>query len=142
MPVVLAAPLAVLLAAVSSMVVGTVWFQPRVFGDRWQAITGKNPSRPRNPVGTYIGSFVSAAVTATVLWAATAVVAAAMGDGDGTSPLLIALVTATVLWAGFTAAPTAVHYLFEGRGVRLFAINSLHQLATALVMAVIVGLFS
>ncbi|GAA2240324.1 DUF1761 domain-containing protein [Herbiconiux moechotypicola] len=129
--------IAVLLAAVSSMVVGTVWYLPRVFGDRWQAITGKNPSKPRNPAATYSGSFVAAAVTAVVLEIASGLVHESVGG----SSVLVAVATAVVLWAGFTAAPSAVHYLFEGRGVPLFAINVLHQLATALVMAIIIGLF-
>jgi small-conductance mechanosensitive channel len=128
--------LAILLAAISSMIVGTIWFNAHVFGNRWQAITGVDPNKPKRPALVYTGSFVSALVTATVLALAVSCALAVLGG----SRLLVALAAAGILWLGFTAATTAVHYLFEGRGIRLFLINSGHQLLTVLVMAVIVGL--
>jgi len=129
--------LAVLLAAVSSMVVGTLWYLPAVFGDRWQRITEVDPNKPKHRAAVYGGSFASAVVTAVVLAVASGIV----HEATGGNTVLVALGTAGALWAGFTAAPAAVHYLFEGRAVRLFAINVFHQLATVLVMAVIIGLF-
>ena len=128
--------LAVLLAAVSSMVVGTIWYLPAVFGNRWQAKTNVDPNKPKNKAVVYTLAFLSAAVTAVVLAGATSVAAGELGG----SFLVVALATASVLWLGFTAATGAVHALFEGRSPVIFAINSGHTLATVLVMAVIIGL--
>jgi len=129
--------LAVLLAALSSMIVGTVWFRPRVFGDRWQALTGVDPNKPKRPGVVYTLSFVMGLLTATTLSAAASSTLALLGG----SALVVAPIVAAVLWLGFTAATSAVHYLFEGRSPRVFAINVGHQLVTVLVMAVILGLF-
>jgi len=129
--------LAILLAAVSSMVVGTVWFLPRVFGNRWQALTGVDPNKPKRPAVVYSLSFVMAFLTATVLSAAASGAQELLGGGA----IVVALATASVLWLGFIAATSAVHYLFEGRSPRIFAINVGHQLVTVLVMAAILGAF-
>jgi hypothetical protein len=129
--------LAVLLAGVSSMIVGTVWFMPPVFGNRWRARTGVDPNKPTRRVLVYALSFVAALVTAAVLAIASACVQVAIGG----APVVVTLITASVLWLGFTAATTAVHYLFEGRRPGIYVINMGHELATVLVMAVIIGLF-
>lgn len=130
--------IAVLLAAISSMVVGTIWFLPAVFGNRWQAKTNVDPNKPKNRVLVYTLAFLSAAVTAAVLAGVTSVAHAELGG----SFVVVALATASVLWVGFTAATGAVHALFEGRSPVIFAINSGHTLVTVLVMAIIIGLIA
>lgn len=129
--------IAILLAAVSSMIVGTIWFLPSVFGNRWQALTGVDPNTPKNRGLVYTLAFLAAVVTAAVLAGIVSLVHATLGG----SYLLVALGVAAALWLGFTAATSAVHYLFEGRSKKIFAINTFHQLVTVLIMAVIIGLF-
>ncbi len=129
--------IAIMLAAVSSMVVGTLWFRPRVFGNRWQALTGVDPNKPKRPGVVYALSFVLALLTATGLSAA----ASGAQELLGGSAIVVALAVASGLWVAFIAATSAVHYLFEGRSPRIFAINTGHQLVTVLLMAVILGLF-
>ena len=129
--------LAILLAAASSMVVGTLWFLPATFGNAWNTITGVDAMKPQRPAVVFPLSFLSAAITATVLSGAASLVAGM----PGWAPLAASLIAAGALWLGFTAATTAVHYLFEGRSLRLYTINVGHLLVTALVMGLIVGLF-
>jgi len=129
--------LAIVIATVAGMLVGVIWFRPKVFGDRWQALTGVDPNKPRRPAVVFPLSFLMGAITAVTLSAAASSAVARYGG----SPLVVTLVTASVLWLGFTAATAAVHYLFEGRHPAIFAINTGHQLVTALVMAVVIGLF-
>lgn len=129
--------LAILLAGVSSMIVGTIWFLPAVFGNRWQALTGVDPNKPKNRGLVYTLAFLAALVTAAVLAGTVSLVHSALGGNY----LVEALAVAGALWLGFTAATSAVHYLFEGRSKRIFAINTFHQLVTAIAMAVIIGLF-
>jgi hypothetical protein len=127
---------AVVLATLSTMVVGTVWYRPEVFGRRWQALTGKDPNAPANRALAYGGSFAASAVTAVVLAAATEVLAR---DQD-LDALPAALLAAGVLWLGFTAARMLVHDLFASRDVRIWLLDAGYELATVLVMAVIIGL--
>jgi hypothetical protein len=128
--------LAVLLATLSTMVVGTLWYLPKVFGNRWQALTGADPNRPKSRVAAYGGSFVASAITATVLAGATYVAA----QHFGTPFLGAALLTGALLWLGFTATRILVHELFESRPIGIFLITAAYELVTVLVMAAIIGL--
>jgi hypothetical protein len=129
--------IAIAIATISTMVVGTVWYLPRVFGDRWQSLTGVDPNKPASRAAAYGGSLVASAITAVVL--ALAVEFAAAGTGG--SFLVAALATGAVLWAGFTAARILVHELFESRDLRIWLITAAYELVTILVMAAIIGLF-
>jgi hypothetical protein len=59
---------AVLVAAIVHMVVGLIWYQPKVFGDAWSKLTGADlkPSSRWMPVGM-IGHFLIALVLAVVI---------------------------------------------------------------------------
>lgn len=130
--------LAVALATLSTMVVGTVWYLPKVFGNRWQALTGVDPNKPKSRVAAYGGSFVASAITAIVLAGATYIAS----EHFGTPYLGAALLTAALLWAGFTASRILVHELFESRPIGIWLITAAYELVTVLVMAVIIGLLA
>jgi hypothetical protein len=127
--------IAVLLAAVSSMVVGTIYYLPALFGNRLAALTGVDPNKPKRPVLTYVLTFLASAVTAYVL----AYMSALTLGFLQTQPVLPVFVTAFFLWLGFTAARMLVHDLFDGRGFRVFFITIGHELITVLVMAAIIA---
>ena len=128
--------LAVALATLSTVVVGTIWYRPRVFGNRWQALTGADPNKPKSRAAAYGGSIVSSLVTAIVLAGATYMAS----EHFGTPFLGAALLTAAALWAGFTATRILVHELFESRPIGIWLITASYELVTVLVMAVIIGL--
>jgi hypothetical protein len=127
---------AVALAAVSSMIVGTIWYLPAVFGRRFERLTGIDPTKPKRPAVTYAASFVASIVTASVLAYSTSLCFAHFGGPFA----LCALGTAILLWLGFTAARILVHDLFESRSIHVFFITAGHELVTALAMAAIIGL--
>lgn len=129
--------LAIGLATLSSMVVGTIWYLPKVFGNRWQALTGKDPNNPTSKAAAYGGTFVASAITAIALAIAIEVAGAAFGG----SFLVVALVAGAVLWAGFTSARILVHELFESRDLRIWVITAAYELVTILLMAAIIGVF-
>ncbi len=129
--------IAIGLATLSTMVVGTVWYLPNVFGNRWQALTGVDPNKPKSKLAAYGGSFAASAVTAVVLALALEFVGSAIDQPF----LIVALVTGAVLWAGFTAARILVHELFESRDLRIWLITAAYELVTILVMAAIIGMF-
>jgi protein-S-isoprenylcysteine O-methyltransferase Ste14 len=129
---------AVLLATLSSMVVGSVWYTPKVFGNYWMRVAKVTPSGDAKDavtpiLVTLVVSFVSALVLAGS--------AAISQHFYGGNFLVNTLVTAVILWAGFTAARFITHDAFEGRPAGLTALNCAHELVTLTVMALIIGLF-
>ena len=127
---------AVLIATASTMVVGSIWYTPKVFGTRWARLANVDMNRPGASaalpiITTVIVSFVSAWVLA----AATQVTWAFSGG----SFLVVSLVAGIVLWAGFTAARFITHDAFEGRPSSLTVLNIAHELVTILIMALIIG---
>lgn len=129
---------AVLLATLSTLVVGSVWYTPKVFGTRWAKLANVDMDRPgATAVVPIIVTVVVSFVSAWVLAGATAI---AWHFYDG-GYLLAAVSTGVILWAGFTAARFITHDAFEGRPSTLTLINIAHELVTVLVMAVIIGVW-
>lgn len=128
---------AVVLATASTLLVGSLWYTPRVFGTYWmaQARVDRDTAASRGVWPILVTVLVSF-VTAWVLAGATSI---AHAFYDGTY-LVDALLTGVVLWAGFTAARMITHDAFEARPTGLTVLNVSHELVTVLVMAVIIGL--
>jgi len=129
----------VILATLSTMVVGSLWYSRAVFGDRWARLarvdlTGKTGMSAVLPIiTTVIVSFITAWVLAgatTISWY--------FYQG---SYLVAALGTGVILWAGFTAARIITHDAFEGRPTSLTVLTIGHELVTVLVMSVIIGVW-
>ncbi len=130
--------IAVLLATLSSMVVGTIWYTPRVFGNYWMKQSGVVPSgSARDEIGPIVLPLIVSFITAWVL-AGAAFIAQ---DFYGGSFLVNTLITAAILWAGFTAARFITHDAFDGRPAGLTILNVTHELVTVLVMALIIGVW-
>jgi hypothetical protein len=130
---------AVLLAALSSMVVGSLWYMPATFGGAWQRLSKIKIDRSKMTPGVaawmYGSVFIASLVTAYVLAHVTYLAnqffhGSFLGD---------ALQTAFWLWLGFTAARLYVHDTFEMRRKKLTLLNAAHELVTVLVMALIIG---
>jgi hypothetical protein len=126
---------AVILATLSTMVVGSVWYAPRIFGNWWEkaARVETKSNAVVAIVLTVIVSFISAWVLAGA--------AAIAQEFYGGSFLANTIITAIILWAGFTAARFITHDAFENRPRMLTLLNISHELVTYLVMALIIGLF-
>ncbi len=131
--------LAVILAALSSMVVGSLWYMPKSFGNAWMKYTGVKPDRgamtPGKMAGMYGSVFVASLIMAYVLAHVSYIANQFFHD----SFMYDAVMTAVLLWLGFTAARLYVHDTFENRRKKLTLLNAAHELVTALVMAFIIG---
>jgi hypothetical protein len=128
----------VLLATASTMVVGSIWYTPKVFGNRWAKLAKVDMDRRgASAVMPIITTVLVSFITAWVLAGATAI---AWHFYEG-SFLWSAIVTAVALWAGFTAARFITHDAFEGRPTSLTVLNIAHELVTVLIMAVIIGVW-
>lgn len=129
---------AVLLATASSMLVGSIWYAPKVFGTRWSKLANVDMDRPgATAVWPIITTVIVSFLTAWVLAGASAI----SWHFYGGPFLWGTIVTAVTLWAGFTAARFITHDAFEGRSTKLTTLNIAHELVTVLVMAVIIGVW-
>lgn len=129
---------AVILATLSSMVVGSIWYAPKVFGTRWSQLADVSmEGRGRDAVVPMALTVAVSFITAWVL-AGAATIAWHFYEG---SYVVAAVVTAILLWAGFTAARFVTHDAFEGRPSGLTAMNVAHELVTLAVMAIIIGVW-
>lgn len=129
---------AVLLATLSTMVVGSVWYTPSVFGSRWMELARIDRNRVQeSAVGAIVVTVLVSLVTAFVL-AGAATIVHQVYEG---SFLFNTLITGLALWAGFTAARFITHDAFERRPSALTTMNIAHELVTVMVMALIIGAF-
>ena len=131
--------LAVLLAALSSMVVGSLWYMPAGFGNMWMKLARVKPDRSKMTPGKlawmYGSVFVASLITAYVLAHVTFIA----HNFFANSWVSDALQTGFWLWLGFTAVRIYVHDTFEERRKKLTLLNAAHELVTILVMALIIG---
>ncbi|MBG6179256.1 DUF1761 domain-containing protein [Arthrobacter sp. CAN_A1] len=129
---------AVLVATLSTMVVGTIWYTPKVFGNYWMRVAKVDVSGDsRDAVKPILITVVVSLISAWVLAGSAAIAQ----DFYGGNFLVNTLITAVILWAGFTASRFITHDAFEGRPAGLTLLNCAHELVTYLVMALIIGLF-
>jgi hypothetical protein len=129
---------AVVLATLSSMIVGSIWYTPKVFGNYWMRTAGVRPSgNARNAVRPILVTLVVSFVTA---WVLAGAVFIAWGFYGG-SFFANSVVTAILLWAGFTAARFVTHDAFDRRPTGLTVLNVAHEFVTLLVMAIIIGVW-
>lgn len=130
--------LAVLLAALATMVVGSIWYAKGVFGRTWGRLAKVDMTGPvkRGELVWLLGTtFVASLVTAYVL----AHVAFLSNQFFKNGFLQDALATGFWLWLGFVATRFYVHDAFEGRRKKLTVLNAAHELVTILVMAAVIG---
>ena len=121
---------AVIVAAVVNVAIGTVWYLPQVFGKQWAALTGREISTSPNPM-LYGVAIVGALITSYVL----ALVVHAVGAASITE----GIVTGLILWLGFQATNQAVGGAFEGRSWTLWGINAGNGAVSLAVMGAILA---
>jgi hypothetical protein len=129
---------AVILAAVSSMVVGSIWYSKGVFGSTWGKLAkvdmSKTPQAGQMALllaSTFVASLLMAYVLAHVSYLA--------NTFFGNDFLQDALTTGFWLWLGFVATRLFVHDAYEGRRKQLTVLNISHEFVTIMIMALIIG---
>jgi hypothetical protein len=121
--------LAVLVAAVASMIVGMIWYNPNVFGASWMKLAGINKKKMKKKgMGmTMLVGFITTLIMAYVL--------SVFIEVGATTPLM----TGVWLWLGFLATTQLGSVLWEGKQLQLYIINTAHSLVSIVIMAVIIG---
>lgn len=126
--------MAVIVAALSTFVVGGLWFSPLLFVKTWMAESGmtEEKSKQANMVKVFGGSFLLslfAAINLAMYFGNTVVTA-----GEGA---LYGFLTGF----GFVSMAIGVIYLFEQRSFKLFLINAGYQIVTFTIMGAIIGVW-
>jgi len=127
--------IAVVLATLSSMVVGAIWYTPKVFGNYWMKQAGVDPASQGSAVRPIIVTLIVSFITAWVLAGAAYISLQFYGGSFFWNSVL----TGVILWAGFTAARFITHDQFDRRTAGLTVLNCAHELVTIVIMAIIIG---
>lgn len=127
---------AVILATLSSMIVGAIWYARSVFGNKWIKLVKLNEQQLQKGAAkaiilTVFVSLITAYVLAHVSFLSNAFFKHSFFQD--------AVCTAFWMWLGFTAARFITHDAFEKRPFKLTFINITHELVTLLVMGAIIG---
>ena len=132
--------LAVLVAAISTMVVGFVWYSPILFAKPWMREMGYDPNdkskvqeMQKSAGPAYFGSFVASLVSAFVL--------ALFLHQMRAQSFGLGLLVGSHVWLGFVATVQLTGVLFMKQSMKLFAINTGYQLVCYLVMGAILGVW-
>lgn len=124
--------MAVLVAALSSFMLGGLWYSKALFGEVWNRTAGANPKGEQgHPAKVFGVSFVFALVAAFVYaWLMPPATDAAQAAIQG---LLVG--------AGVVAASFGINYQFANRGITLWLIDGGYHTAQFLIYGLIIGLW-
>jgi hypothetical protein len=131
--------LGVLLAAVASMVLGFVWYGP-LLGKPWMkemGMTDKDMKEAQKKMmgPMYLLSFVGSLVMAFVLAHSTVFAGSYMKVSGASAGLQAGFWS----WLGFVAPVQMTDVLFGGKSWKLYQINTGYQLASLLLMGLVLG---
>tara|TARA_B100000315_G_C14350442_1_gene483739 strand:+ start:388 stop:786 length:399 start_codon:yes stop_codon:yes gene_type:complete len=128
--------IAVLVAAIGSMVVGMLWYGP-LFGQKWVKLMGWNKAeaKKKQEAGkkSLVYAFIGTLVTAYVL-------AMFIGNLGASGPRAGAIVGFWI-WLGFLATSQVGRVLWEGSPKQLYYLNTFFNLVNLAVMGAIIGAF-
>jgi hypothetical protein len=130
--------LAILVAAISTMVVGFLWYSPLFFAKPWMREMGydlndkaRMEEMKKSSGPAYGGSFVASLVSAFVL--------ALFLHWLRNYTVYFGLMVGFHVWLGFVATVQFTGALFMKQSMKLFAINTGYQLVCYLVMGAILA---
>jgi hypothetical protein len=123
----------ILAAGIANLIIGFVWYHPKVFGTSWMRMANISPEamergKKRMPV------VIIVAILAAML---AAYVMNHFGIAWGVYDWIGAVELAFWTWVGFVAPVMLGVVLWEGKPLKLFFVNSLYWLVSFVVMAVI-----
>lgn len=128
--------LAVVVAAISTMLVGFVWYSPLLFAKPWMREMGYDPNdkakvqeMQKSAGPAYMGSMIASLVTAFTL--------ALFFHWLHVENIHIGFMAVFHIWLGFVATVQFTGALFMKQSMKLFAINTGYQLVCYLIMGAI-----
>lgn len=129
--------LAVLLAGLSSLVVGSIYYAKPIFGNTWIKLAKLDEKKmAEHTVRPIVIATLMAFLAAFVI----AHVAAISKEFFGSSELSAGLSSAFWLWLGVSATTVVTHDVFENRPFQLTFLTVAHQFFALMAMGLIIGL--
>ena len=126
--------LAVLVAAILRLVVGSIWFSPVAFLKQWQQLTGFSPeSMQRVLIRAIVIDLVLSLVMSFVLYHA--VMYATNMQPNVVSGILVGLLN----WAGFVLATHLPLWAYENRSFKLLALGTGSNIVSMALMGALFG---
>jgi len=132
--------LAVITAALSTMVIGFIWYSPLLFAKPWTKEMGydfndkaKIDEMRKSAGPAYFGSLIAGFVSAIIL--------ALFFHWLRVQELHFGLLVGFHIWLGFVATVQFTSALFTRQSMKLFAINTGYQLVCYLAMSTILTLW-
>jgi hypothetical protein len=123
--------LAIVIAAVANMIIGTLWYGNFAFGKSWVKLSGHNMGEGMSMGPLYAMTAAAALVQAiTMSW-----FVAQTGANSGAAGAIIGL----YVGLGFVATAMFAEVLFAGRHPRLYAITAGYSVVVAIVQGMIIG---
>jgi hypothetical protein len=131
---------AILVAAVSAMILGFLWYSPLLFAKAWTREMGydlndkaKMEEMRKSAGPAYTGSFIASVISAFTL--------ALILHGMRAESLHFGLMASFHIWLGFVATVQFTSALFSKQSMKLFGINTGYQLICYLLMGAILTLW-
>jgi len=129
---------AVLVAGVLYMALGYFWYSPSLFGKGWMLSVGLSPEKvadlqQKGMIRSGLLALFTSLVTAYIL----AVIIGIMGF----TGLMYGSVTGLLVWVGFMATSHLGPVLWEGKPMKLYAINAGYHLVSLILMGAILGVW-
>jgi len=125
--------IAVLLAAVAAFGLGAIWYSKLLFADAWMKETGITMESAKS---MNVPKVMGLAFALTLL--AAAVFALFLGPKPNFFFALGAGISAGLCWV---TASMGIHYLFEGKSLKLFLINGGYSTAMFTVFGIVLGIW-
>ncbi len=125
--------LAIFVAALSTFLIGGLWYSPLLFAKSWMSENGYTDEdlKGGNMAMIFGGSFVLGFIMSFNL-------AAFLADS---SDLTWGIAAGALAGIGWVAASMGVTYLFERKSMKLFLINAGYHVISFIVMGAIVGVW-
>ena len=123
--------LAIIIAVIANMVIGTLWYGTWAFGKSWMKLSGHNMGEGMQAGPLYGLTALAALVQAiTMSW-----FVGQTGAHSGSAGAIIGL----YVGLGFIATAMFAEVLFAGRHPRLYAITAGYSVVAAIVQGAIIG---
>ena len=130
---------AVLIAAIVSMAIGSFWYSMKGFGKQWMALSGITPdkinaAKAKGMQKTYAIAFVGSLVMSYVL--------AHFVDYAGAATIARGAQAGFWSWLGFIAPVALGSVLWEGKPWKLYVLNNAYYLVSLMVMGALLTVWA
>lgn len=129
--------LAVIVAAVASMMIGFLWYGP-LFGKQWMQLMNFDKKKIGEAKKKGMGKIYALAFLTTLI---TSYVLAHFVDYVEAKTIADGIILGFWVWIGFLATTQIGSVFWEGKPVKLYLINTLHYLVALAVMAAILAVW-